>query len=79
MTTTVWDWEKEATVKEPEEVKVPAGTFKAVPVETGLLVREQSVGITTWYAPGTGIVQIKVAAAADELITLRLTKFTPGK
>jgi hypothetical protein len=68
-----------SSVKEAEEVKVPAGTYKAVPVETGLLVRKDAVGITTWYAAGVGIVQIKVVAGEAEVASLRLKKFTPGK
>jgi len=71
-----------STVKEPEEVKVPAGTFKAVPVETGVLIGEgeESFGLTTWYADGTGVVKQKVVLGNNALtVTLQLKKFTPGK
>ena len=71
-----------STVKETEEVKVPAGTFQAVPVETGVIIGEgeESFGITTWYADGTGVVKQKVVLGNNAcVVTLQLKKFTPGK
>jgi hypothetical protein len=60
-----------------EEVKVPAGTFRALRVEKvstgadGKLIQT----ITTWYAPGVGPVRIQYAANGNR----ELVKFTPGK
>jgi hypothetical protein len=67
-----------SSVKEPVEVKVPAGTFTALPVETGLLAEGEALGITTWYADGVGMVKQKAVVGANTL-TLQLKKFTPGK
>ncbi|HJZ55477.1 MAG TPA: hypothetical protein VKE74_10985 [Gemmataceae bacterium] len=69
-----------SSVKEAEEVKVPAGTFQAVAVETGVLAGEgkDSLGITTWYANGTGMVKMKLVAG-EKAVTVQLKKFTPGK
>lgn len=66
------------TVKEPQEVSVPAGKFKAVPVETAIGTKTERVTRTAWYAPGVGVV--KQTYAADKLtITLELKKYAQGK
>jgi hypothetical protein len=67
-----------STVKEPEEVKVPAGTFKAVPVVTSVLVEKEPAGFTAWYADGVGLVQAKYHLGTNT-ITVKLKKFTAGK
>lgn len=66
------------TVKEAAEVKVPAGTFTAIPVETGLLFEGEAVGITTWYADGVGMVKLKMTFGANTF-EIELKKFTRGK
>lgn len=62
------------TVGKEEEVEVPAGKFKAVPVteETEKLGR-----ITRWYAPGVGVVK-EVKDGFGKSTTV-LKSITPGK
>jgi len=75
------DGEKRAdyviTVGGVEEVKVPAGTFKAVRVDkvsTGVDGKTNQT-ITTWYARGVGPVRISYRRGP----TRDLVSFTPGK
>jgi hypothetical protein len=66
------------TVKDAVEVSVPAGKFKAVPVETTVGGKTEKVTTTAWYAEGVGVV--RQAYVADKLtITLELKKYIPGK
>jgi hypothetical protein len=64
----------------PEEVRVPAGTFKAIRVEReAQLLRSQD---TMWYAPGVGMVKHEFGfgpRVRPERGTAVLTAFTPGK
>jgi hypothetical protein len=65
------------TVGGVEEVKVPAGTFKAIRVDqvsTGV-DNKATETITTWYAPGVGPVRIAHRGGS----TRDLISFTPGK
>lgn len=61
-------------VKESEEIKVPAGKFKATPVQTIAESKRQKLTATTWYAEGIGMVKMK----SPEL-NFELKQFTPGK
>jgi hypothetical protein len=66
------------TARAVAEVKVAAGTYKALPVEVVAEIAGQKIIATTWYADGVGIV--KQAAKFGELeVEMELTKFTPGK
>lgn len=66
------------TVKDPVEVTVPAGKYKAVPVETSIGTKSEKITTTAWYADGVGLV--KQTYTADKLtITLELKKYSPGK
>lgn len=67
-----------STVKDATEVKVPAGTYTAIPIETGLLFDGEAVGITTWYADGVGMVKLKMVYGANTF-DFELKKFTRGK
>jgi hypothetical protein len=75
------DGEKRAdyamTVGGVEEVKVPAGTFKAIRVDKVSIGvdKKTTQTITTWYAPGVGPVRIAYRSGS----TRDLISFTPGK
>jgi hypothetical protein len=59
-----------------EMVKVPAGEFKAVPVD--LYIGVEAVAgkpFRHWYAPGVGAVKWQTAGEGDVV----LKSFTPGK
>lgn len=66
------------TVGKEEEVEVPAGKFKAIPIteESGNGRNAQS-GIT-WYAPGVGVVKVVSKTNGTERVS-ELKEFTPGK
>lgn len=67
------------TMRAVAEVKVPAGTYKAVPVDLVGNVAGQKLTGTTWYADGVGVVKQSVTLGATE-IQMELTKFsTLGK
>lgn len=66
-----------STVKEVEEVKVPAGTFQAVPVVVSVQVEKEPAGFTAYYVDGVGLVQAKYHLG-NNTITVKLKKFTPG-
>jgi hypothetical protein len=63
------------TVGAEEEVEVPAGRFKAVPVSEQRGLKETKS--IRWYAPGVGVVKVE----NDVLLkwTAELKSFTPGK
>jgi len=70
--------EARSTVGDPETVTVPAGKFRAVPVETVIRTAASRNTSTTWYVDGIGVV--KMTASLDQQpITVELVKFTPGK
>jgi len=74
------DAEGKTTVREPETIEVPAGKFKAFPVDTVIKTGDDTATATTWYAEGVGIVKMIVKSTPEPLaITLELKKFTPGK
>jgi hypothetical protein len=67
------------TVGKEEEVEVPAGKFKAIPVSVQSSRDGVKIIHTSWYAPKVGM--IKVASSANgsvERISV-LKSFTPGK
>jgi hypothetical protein len=71
--------EAKYTIKEPEKVTVPAGTYeKAVPVEMNIQVAGQAINATVWYAEGVGAVKQNVEVGGTK-IALELKKFTAGK
>ena len=50
-------------------VKVPAGSYKAYPVDAKASIQGQEISATTWYANGVGIVKQR----ADELDLLLIS------
>jgi hypothetical protein len=69
-------------VRGPEKVKVPAGTFEAIRVESTFTIKGIAgrpdmmlLSLTEWYAPGVGA--IRHASEGKELGVLK--SFTPGK
>jgi hypothetical protein len=67
-----------STVGAEEEVKVPAGTFKAIPVVTEMSVGKLAYTYTTWFAPGVGGVKVVMTGPRSEEVQV-LKEFTPGK
>jgi hypothetical protein len=64
------------TVGKPERVKVPAGTFEAIPVYVeGTQGGKKLPNRTFWYAPGIGVIKSMIG---DEL-GVELISFTPPK
>jgi hypothetical protein len=61
-----------------EELKVPAGTYKAVKVETDGQVGPQKMRITTWFAPYVGPVK-QLVEIMGKTTKLELEKFEEGK
>lgn len=61
-----------------EEVKVPAGTFKAVRVDMARTAGGDTVSGTLWFAPRVGPVK-QVTEAGKTVRTEVLKSFTPGK
>ena len=66
------------TVGKEEEVTVPAGTFKAIPVTSQVDVGGRLLKNTSWYAPGVGVVKVVMANDGNERVQ-ELKEFTPGK
>lgn len=58
----------------PERLRVEAGTFQAVRVETETTRDGKSSKGTVWYSPGVGVVKLASGAVLWEL-----QSFTPGK
>jgi hypothetical protein len=65
------------TVGKVEEVKVPAGTFKAIRVEERPDL-DLRMSATRWYAPGVGLVKEVTTSGKNEQ-TKVLKAYTPGK
>jgi hypothetical protein len=62
-----------------EEVKVPAGTYKAIAVtSTDLEAEGIQPHLTTWYAEKVGMVK-KVISAGGQKVVIELEKFEPTK
>lgn len=61
-----------------EEVEVPAGKYKAIPVTSELDVSGNLLKITSWYAPEVGVVkQVSVSNGTERVQELK--EFTLGK
>jgi hypothetical protein len=66
------------TTGEVEEVEVPAGKYKAVPVTSEFDFGDQKVKTTTWFAPEVGIV--KTLSVTNGIESKQVLKtFTPAK
>ncbi|HEY1186967.1 MAG TPA: hypothetical protein VGE74_04885 [Gemmata sp.] len=63
------------TVGAVETVKVPAGTFEAVRVDTDYVSQGRRYKNVSWYAPGLGLVKSTTDGAAG----WQLQSFAPGK
>jgi hypothetical protein len=63
------------TVGAEEDVTVPAGKFRAIPVTTEFDLGTEKEKGTTWYAPGIGPVKIQTEGREGRV----LKSFTPGK
>lgn len=61
------------TVGEIEEVEVPAGKFKAIPVTRHWSMLNTPVQTTDWYAPGVGLVK-RVLRGGDREVTQLVLK-----
>jgi hypothetical protein len=66
------------TVGEMEEVEVPAGKFKAIPVTNDAELNGQKMKATAWYAPGVGMVKTTTILGELEMKSV-LKTFTPAK
>jgi hypothetical protein len=67
------------TVGKEAEIEVPAGKFKAIPVETeSEVIAGLPKATTTWYAPGVGVVKETAKYGKTDTVTV-LKSFTPGK
>jgi len=67
-----------ARVGEEVELKLPAGTYKAVPVNMEVNLAGQTMRMANWYADGVGIVRQSIEAPGLTAVS-ELTKFTPAK
>jgi hypothetical protein len=56
-------------------VRVPAGTYPAVRVESEAVFRGQVIRATSWYSPGVGLVRHD----SNGHTVMALRSFTPGK
>jgi hypothetical protein len=66
------------TVGKEEEVEVPAGKFKAIPVATEVVAGGRTFAGKAWFAPGIGMVKlVSGSGAAEQIIVLKT--FTSGK
>lgn len=70
--------EVRTTVREPEELKLPAGAFRAVPVVMEYTFADQKARLTNWYADGVGVVK-QMIERPDLKVVSELKKFTPAK
>lgn len=70
--------EVRTTVREAEELKLPAGTFKAVPVVMEYTFADQKIKLTNWYADGVGIVK-QMIERPDRKVVSELRQFIPAK
>jgi hypothetical protein len=81
-----WEWSLDGGVlvvkykaTGPEEVKVPAGSYKAARVDCVLAVDEVRFEYSVWYAPGVGVVKRQSGNKGVVEHTTVLKSFTPGK
>jgi hypothetical protein len=68
------------TVKVDEEIEVPAGKFKCVRVEAVSDANGRERKVTSWYAPGVGLVRMDgTGPDGTSKVQRELKSFTPGK
>lgn len=67
----------EAKQGRPEEVRVPAGTFRAIPCTIVVSDGADKAPTTLWFAEGVGIVKQR-SENGTQTITLELTKYEPA-
>jgi hypothetical protein len=72
------DIEMKFVVGEVEEVKVPAGKFKATPFHATGKMKGGEMRTTKWFVEGVGPVK-ETLTAGGRTYTMELKKFTPGK
>jgi len=66
-------------MKAPEDVTVPAGTYKkTIPVDINMSIQGQEITATNYYAEGVGIVK-QDASLAGTKVSMVLKKYTPGE
>jgi hypothetical protein len=66
------------TTGKEEEVEVPAGKFRAIPVTAEFDRGGQPTKTTVWYAPEVGMVKTVTTAGGIDIAHV-LKSFTPGK
>jgi len=66
------------TVGKAEEVEVPAGKYKAIPIVMEVSLGGNSIKSTSWYAAGVGVVKQVSVSNGNERVQ-ELKEFTPGK
>lgn len=64
-------------VGDVEEVKVPAGKYKATPFRTTAKVNGTDTQTTKWFGEGVGMVK-ETMTLNDQTYIMELKKFTPG-
>jgi hypothetical protein len=68
------------TTGEEEEIKVPAGRYKAVRIEKKMVLRNgKMIRVTDWAAPGIGVVKVRAWFADGSEAVQILKSFTPAK
>jgi hypothetical protein len=67
-----------ARAGDAEEVGVPAGKYRAIPVRMEAQAGPIKFRMTAWYAPGVGMIK-QVIEAAGQTTTIELEKFEEGK
>lgn len=72
------DLDVKMEMKAAEDVTVPAGKYKAIPVVIEVSVQGQEITATNYYAEGVGIIK-QDANLAGTKFTSELKKYTPGK
>jgi hypothetical protein len=67
-----------STVGKEEEIEVPTGKYKCIPVTSEYGPAGRPVKTVSWYAPTVGLVK-SVTTSGDIETIYTLTSFTPGK
>lgn len=65
-------------IGEAEEVEVPAGKFRAVPVRYAFTTPDKTIDIRRWYAAGIGQVKTTASVGGVESVRIELKRFTPA-
>jgi hypothetical protein len=72
----------EAKAGKLEEVQVPAGKYRAIAVQSEMTGSESTVRVTTWFAPGVGIIKQSIenqGARRGFQVKRELAKYEDGK